>query len=566
MSAFSLPKNDADVAGYSSERRLAGTLQQALDKQSGNASSKFSTRELLACAQLLINDLLDNDQLGIGNALLGLAFARCSWSGFKDIANLKEDTTAAAYYCNTLSDFNSLVDNIAKGTAEVGLDYILGCLLHLQIASSPDSSENSGLTQLVDISAMTPTQKVKMGMAAAFKKLPWTIGQDLIDQLTPENIAMMALLVGLAGGGEVVAAISLSMLTYNLIDSLCEMHESTQKMVEAKNQEQLDAASNQMADAMANVGESGLAALFSTKIGKKPSKHGKDLPEEKETKQENQKDQGQKPEEDTNKTDSKPDQSNQEPTPETPDQKPSNQEEPNPETKNNNQTPDDNNQKENQKDSKDVIEKPKEKPLLKEEFSRFKTKGYPKFLSRFRFKYTRSGKEFLNILTNERKNNDVKKELTESSILDEAIEIANSGKQYFKKIDNFSGDLVKIQPPEYSKLTPTTIYFTTEEELSKAAEIARTGGPSIAEQFALPLTSEREEYRVIKITTKPGIKTTIHVSTIAPASQKIKRTNEKVKRPGGAQQYLVIKRSDFTEIGTIGMLKNNGQYKEGNFK
>lgn len=70
VSAFSLPKNDADVASYSSERRLARILQQALDKQSGNASSKFSTRELLACAQLLINDLLDNDQLGIGNATL----------------------------------------------------------------------------------------------------------------------------------------------------------------------------------------------------------------------------------------------------------------------------------------------------------------------------------------------------------------------------------------------------------------------------------------------------------------------------------------------------------------
>ncbi|MCT6880176.1 MAG: hypothetical protein M3Z67_06820 [Commensalibacter sp.] len=81
------------------------------------------------------------------------------------------------------------------------MDYILGCLLHLQIASSPDSSENSSLTQSVDISAMTSTQKVKMGMAAAFKKLPWTIGQDLIDQLTPENIAMMALFIGLAGGG-----------------------------------------------------------------------------------------------------------------------------------------------------------------------------------------------------------------------------------------------------------------------------------------------------------------------------------------------------------------------------
>lgn len=70
VSAFSLPKNDADVASYSSERRLARILQQALDKQSGNASSKFSTRELLACAQLLINDLLDNDQLGIGNVTL----------------------------------------------------------------------------------------------------------------------------------------------------------------------------------------------------------------------------------------------------------------------------------------------------------------------------------------------------------------------------------------------------------------------------------------------------------------------------------------------------------------
>lgn len=39
-----------------------------------------------------------------------------------------------------------------------------------------------------------------------------------------------------------------------------------------------------------------------------------------------------------------------------------------------------------------------------------------------------------------------------------------------------------------------------------------------------------------------------------------------IKRPGGARQYLVTKRSDFTETGTIGMFKNNGQYKEGNFK
>lgn len=168
----------------------------------------------------------------------------------------------------------------------------------------------------------------------------------------------------------------------------------------------------------------------------------------------------------------------------------------------------------------------------------------------------------------ERQNVEPEKELDQKQMLKEAKGIANSGKQFFKKIDNFSGDLVKIQPPEFSKLIPTTIYFTTEEELSKAAEIARTGGGArIAEQFALPLRSEREEYRVIKITTKPGIKTTIYVSTIAPASEENKRIRKMIKRPGGgARQYLVIKRSDFTEKGTIGMLKNNGQYKEGNFK
>ncbi|MGL4686449.1 MAG: hypothetical protein ACRCVY_06830 [Commensalibacter sp.] len=76
----------------------------------------------------------------------------------------------------------------------------------------------------------------------------------------------------------------------------------------------------------------------------------------------------------------------------------------------------------------------------------------------------------------ERQNVEPEKELDQKQMLKEAKGIANSGKQFFKKIDNFSGDLVKIQPPEFSKLIPTTIYFTTEEELSKAAEIARTGG------------------------------------------------------------------------------------------
>lgn len=77
--------------------------------------------------------------------------------------------------------------------------------------------------------------------------------------------------------------------------ALYEMYESTQKMV----------------DAIATAGESGFSALFSKKIGIKPSKHNKDFPEEKEIKQENPKDQDQKPEEDTNKTDSKSNQSNQ---------------------------------------------------------------------------------------------------------------------------------------------------------------------------------------------------------------------------------------------------------------
>lgn len=550
MSSLLAPKNDTDVACYSPERRLARIFQEALDKQSKDASSRFSPKELLACAQTLINDLLDNDQRDTNNTLLGLAFERCSWSGFKDIANLKEDVIAAAHYCKILSDYISLVDNFAVGTSELGLDYVLGCLLH---------------AQSVDISAMTRMQKITVGIKAAFKKLPRKIGQDLKDQITYENIAMAA-----AGLFPLKKIIKLPLIVTSIGsggEALYEMYESTQKMGEAKNQKQLDAATNQMADAMASAGESGLAALFSTKIGKKPSKHGKDLPEEKETKQENPKDQGQKSEEDTNEADSKPDQINQEAIPETPDQKPSNQEEPNPETKNNNQTPDDNNQKENQKDSKEsTVEKPKEKPLLNEEAGKFKTKGYSKFLSKFRFKHTRKGSDFLDTLMKERQNVEPEKELDRRKILQDAIEIANSGKEFFKEIDNFSGDLVKIQPPEFSKLTPTTIYFTTEKELSKAAKIARTGGPSIAEQFALPLTSEREEYRVIKITTKPGIKTTIHVSTIAPASQENKRIGKMIKRPGGARQYLVIRRSDFTEKGTIGMLKNNGQYKEGNFK
>lgn len=62
MSSLLAPKNDTDVACYSPERRLARIFQEALDKQSNDASSRFSPKELLACAQTLINDLLDNGQ------------------------------------------------------------------------------------------------------------------------------------------------------------------------------------------------------------------------------------------------------------------------------------------------------------------------------------------------------------------------------------------------------------------------------------------------------------------------------------------------------------------------
>lgn len=254
------------------------------------------------------------------------------------------------------------------------------------------------------------------------------------------------------------------------------MYESTQKMAEAKNQEQFDAATNQMADAMASVSESGLAALFSTKIGKKPSKHGKDLPEEKETKQENPKDQGQKPEEDTNKTDSKPDQSNQEPTPETSDQKPSNQEEPNPETKNNNQTPDDNNQKENQKDSKDVIEKPKEKPLSDKEIGEFETQGYSKFLSEFRFNHTRKGSEFLDTLIKERQNVEPEKELDRRKILQDVIGIANSGKNSLKKLIISLATLLKFNLMNFQNLLRQRYILQRRKNYQKLQKLHEPGG------------------------------------------------------------------------------------------
>lgn len=135
-------------------------------------------------------------------------------------------------------------------------------------------------------------------------------------------------------------------------------------------------------------------------------------------------------------------------------------------------------------------------------------------------------------------------------IENQVIEAIRSGKTLPEQIDNFEGTLYKIQKIQYDTVHPNTIYFTTQEEINKAAGIASRGGPSIGEQFGLPQSSITDQYGIMPMQTNSP--TTIFKSVVAPSLEK------GITQPGGASQYFIFDQSKFNSLTRSGSLTNNG--------
>lgn len=137
-----------------------------------------------------------------------------------------------------------------------------------------------------------------------------------------------------------------------------------------------------------------------------------------------------------------------------------------------------------------------------------------------------------------------------NQIKDQALEAINSGKTLPQQIDNFEGTLYKIQNIKYSSVSENTIYFTTQEEINKAAAIASRGGPSIGEQFGLPQSSIANQYSIMPM--QANSSTTIFKSIVAPTVE------NGITTPGGAAQYFIFNQAEFSPLAKSGTLTNNG--------
>jgi hypothetical protein len=106
-------------------------------------------------------------------------------------------------------------------------------------------------------------------------------------------------------------------------------------------------------------------------------------------------------------------------------------------------------------------------------------------------------------------------------------------------------ELVKIVPKGQS-VSPYSPYFTTVSGLEAACRSKR----GLADSFALPLKSEAATYDVYEIKPTDGHPDAFE-SRIAPTTE----LGGLVRRPGGAEQYIVPNRSQWsapTLVGSIG--------------
>lgn len=105
--------------------------------------------------------------------------------------------------------------------------------------------------------------------------------------------------------------------------------------------------------------------------------------------------------------------------------------------------------------------------------------------------------------------------------------------------------LVKIAPrgAAESGFSP---FFTSKAELESAAK----SGRNLADYFGLPIKSEAVTYDILEIT--PKSPTTVYLNTVAPTTE----LEGAVNRSGGALQYLVPNRSNWSTAIKIGEISN----------
>lgn len=111
---------------------------------------------------------------------------------------------------------------------------------------------------------------------------------------------------------------------------------------------------------------------------------------------------------------------------------------------------------------------------------------------------------------------------------------------------NITTPLVKIVPVTEKGASDYSPFFTTMEELQAAAKSDKT----LADALGLPVTSENAKYHIFEIT--PLQPTEVFKSTVAPTVE----FGGNITRTGGAAQYLVPNRKEWSAAKLIGEIDN----------
>jgi hypothetical protein len=106
--------------------------------------------------------------------------------------------------------------------------------------------------------------------------------------------------------------------------------------------------------------------------------------------------------------------------------------------------------------------------------------------------------------------------------------------------------LVKIVPVTLERVSDYSPFFTTMEELQAAARSNKT----LADALGLPVTSENARYHIFEIS--PLQPTEVFKGTVAPTVE----FGGRVNRTGGALQYLVPNRQEWSAAKLIGEIDN----------
>lgn len=132
-----------------------------------------------------------------------------------------------------------------------------------------------------------------------------------------------------------------------------------------------------------------------------------------------------------------------------------------------------------------------------------------------------------------------------TKIYGRAMDLLSTGSK-IPEVKPFDDALVKIVP-HGEGVSAYTPFFATMDDLQAAAK----SGQSLADAFGLPIRSEAAVYDIYQIAPK-GADAKVFVQTIAPTSE----LGGAVVREGGALQYLVLNRGEWTDAVKIGSIPN----------